>query len=376
VAPPMARRVLYVSKPIAPPFHDGTKCLVRDLSLNLRRYRGQIMTTPDTRDLGYAPREGHPGLGAAHVYRSSGGYTPTLAANARAAAFLVAESRADLWHFVFAPNPRTSAIGRMARAIRRIPVVQTVASAPRRFESSVFFGDIVVAQSTWTRDRIVEAFEREARRAPRVEVIPPPIGPLRARSAEAIAAVRHELGLPDGAPVLVYPGDLEVSHGAETVAAAVEEIARELPGSIVVFACRAKTARAPVIEAGLRARLAGARVRFVREVDLPALLGASSVVLFPVDDLWGKVDLPISLLEAMRLGVPVVALNDGPLADLAGAIRVPARDPAALAEAAVALVQDAAHRAAVVELARAGVSRLYDAGVVAAAYERLYDDLA
>lgn len=371
----MVRRVLYVSKPIAPPFHDGTKCLVRDLSLNLRRYGGEVMTMPGVKDLGYAPCAGHLGLRAARVYRSSGEYTPTLAANARAAAWLVAESRADIWHFVFAPNPRTSAIGRVARAIRGVPVVQTVASAPREFVPGVFFGDIVVAQSTWTRDRIVDAFRRESRRPPRLEVIPPPVGPIRAPSADAVRAVSRDLHLPTGAPIFVYPGDLEVSRGAETVASAVLPITRALPEAIVVFACRPKTAAAPELERALRARLPTPSVRFAREVDLPALLSASSVVLFPVDDLWGKVDLPISLLEAMRLGVPVVALNEGPLADLEGAVLVPARDPAALARAAVELVRSAAHRAAVVARARAGIGRLYDAPVVAAAYERLYDEL-
>ena len=175
--------------------------------------------------------------------------------------------------------------------------------------------------------------------------------------------------------MFVYPGDLEVSSGAETVARAVAPIVDALPSAVVVFACRPKTPEAPRIEALLRARLDARSVRFVREIDLPALLALASCVLFPVDDLYGKVDLPISLLEAMRLGVPVVALDSGPLADLREAVQVAAGDAGALAQSAVRLVTDHLFRGAVIAAGKRAVTERYDARGVAAAYERVYDEV-
>jgi len=371
----MDRSVLFVSKPIAPPFHDGTKCLVRDVALNLRRHRAVLMGAGAGTDLGDAPAPGSPGVSVAPVYGSSGRFSPTLSANARAALFLMARSRADIWHFVFAPNPRTSAVGRVARALRRVPVVQTVASPPRRFEPSLFFGDIVVAQSRWTLECIAAAFRASGRLPPRLELVPPPVGPLREPGRESIQRARAALDLPDGAPVLLYPGDLEVSRGAETVERAIPGIVQALPDAVVVFACRAKTAEAPRLAAALRRRLPARNARVVGEVDLLALLSTASVVLLPIDDLYGKVDLPISALEAMRLGVPVVALDQGPLADLTSAVRVAPGDAEAVARAAVALCLDPAHRSSVVEAGRQAIRSRHDASVVAAAYERLYEEL-
>jgi phosphatidylinositol alpha-1,6-mannosyltransferase len=377
----MPKRVLFVSKPVAPPFHDGTKCLVRDVALNLSRYEATVMVPHGATGLGQAPRAGHPGLHVAHVYADAGAYTPALADNARAAAYLAVGARADLWHFVFAPNPRSSAIGRIARAVRRTKVVQTVASAPRRFSPELFFGDAIVAQSNWTAARVVRALAEELetrsarRKIPLVRVIPPPVGPLREVRQEEIAAVARKLELPAGVPVFVYPGDLEVSTGADTVARAVPHLAHALPDSVVVFACRPKTPAAPRIEAELRTRLDPSRVRFSREIDLPALLARASVVLFPVDDLYGKVDLPISLLEAMSLGVPVVGLDSGPLADLAETVRLPAGDAEGLARSAVQLHGDRPFRERLVQAARRAVADRYDARVVAAAYERVYDEV-
>lgn len=378
----MPKRVLFVSKPIGPPFHDGTKCLVRDVALNLTRYEAQIMVPPGDLGLGYPPGPDHPGVTPARVYANSGSYAPALAANARAMAFLAVRARAELWHFVFAPNPRASVMARVARVLRRAKVVQTVASPPRHFTAGLFFGDVIVAQSNWTASRIVRALGDGpmslppwAARTPLIRVIPPPVGPLTAGNARAADAVARSLGLPASAPVFVYPGDLEVSTGAETVAGAVEPIVRALPSAVVVFACRPKTAEAPRIEAGLRARLDPGNVRFAREIDLPALLARTTAVLFPVDDLYGKVDLPISLLEAMRLGVPVVALDAGPLADLKESVQVPARDSHALAGAAIRLWKDPGLRENLVREGRLAVARRYDASVVAAAYERVYDEV-
>lgn len=367
-------RVLFVSKPVVPPFRDGTKCLVRDVSLHLTRYAPAVMSTDDRPPLS-ASAEGEHAVELLPVYRSAGSYAPALTANARAAAYLVLRSRAELWHFVFAPNPKSTAVGRVARAIRRVPVVQTVASAPRRFVPDVFFGDVVVAQSRATEAAIRDAFDAASRPAPRLRIVPPPLGPLTARTAAEVRTTIAPLDVPDGAPLFVYPGDLEVSTAADTVARAAPLIERALPHAVVVFACRQKTPAAARVEEELRARLDGHRVRFVRETDLLALYARTTAVLFPVDDLWGKVDLPIAVLEAMRLGVPVIAADVGPLLDLEGVVRVAPGDADGLAAGAVKLVTDNAHRARMIDEARRYVDARHDAAVVARAYETVYDEL-
>lgn len=374
IAPP---RVLFVSKPIAPPFHDGTKCLVRDIAVNLERSTPIVMSTPT------APRLERKAGGTVEIapaYRDSGAFTPSLAQNARAAAYLLARSRADVWHFVFAPNPKTSAMGRALRALRRVPVVQTVASPPRSFERarSLLFGDVVVAQSRWTRSQLESALDRAAvspPARPRVVVIPPPIGELTARTPEQQARARAELDIDPGVPVFVYPGDLETSTGARTVADLCSTLAAELPGAVIVFAYRAKTPAAPEIARQLAERLDRASTRFTSSpTDVLALISSATAVLFPVDDLWGKVDLPIVLLESMKLGVPVIAIDHGPLSDLAGAELVGYGDNEALGRTAVMMARDQSARDAVRERQLAAVHS-FEATRIAGLYEGLYLEL-
>ena len=130
------------------------------------------------------------------------------------------------------------------------------------------------------------------------------------------------------------------------------------------------------VEERLRRELAplGERVIFAGQVpSLPALLAASRLVLFPVDDLYGKVDLPLSVLEAQALGVPVVALQQGPLVELEGAVPLPSVDR--LAEVCLEVLGDERAWGQHQRLGRDAVARRHDPVAIAEAYEQVYDRL-
>ncbi len=369
--------VLYVSKPIAPPFQDGSKCLVRDVARNLTRLDPVVMSTPGAPPVLAAP--GARSVRLVPAYGTPGAFTPALSANLRAAAWLLVRSRASVWHFVFAPNPRTSAAGRALSRLRGTPVVQTVASPPRSFErpERLFFGDVVVAQSSWTRRAIEQSYERASLRAPRLVTIPPPVPELVVPSPNEIAAARARLELAPGTRYLVYPGDLETSSGAEVSAGLALQLAQRAPDLVTVFAYRRKTAQAAQMAERLSARLPRAQTRFAEDVpDILAVLAGAAAVIFPVDDLWGKVDLPIVLLEAMALGAPVIALDQGPLSDLCAGIKVPSLDLAAWRAEVEALLAEPRRAQIVAARQREALDARHRSSIVARAYEDLYLELA
>lgn len=366
---PMSPRVLFVSKPIAPPFHDGTKCLVRDVARELTRLEPVVLTTPE--GLSQLP----PGVTGRAVYGRSGTFAPALLDNARAALGLLTGPRDDLWHFVFAPNPRTGQVARALRALRRIPIVQTVASPPRRFEQlqRLIFGDELVVQSRATEASLSRAAASEGFALPPVTVLPPPVPALAPPSPERVQAARAELGLLPHERIVLYPGDLEVSSGAALTKQLVEPLRARLPGAVVVFAYRNKTPTAAERAAELGRALAGQRVKISDWVrDMHALLGASDIVIFPVDDLWGKVDQPIVLLEAMALGTPCLVLDHGPLRDIEGAEKVANLDPTAWLESIARVLESSERRAEITSRGRAAATTVYASGVVARGYEAIY----
>lgn len=361
-------RVLFVSKPIAPPFHDGSKCLVRDVASQLRDFSPVVLTTPD--GLHALPA----GVNGRAVYGHGGAFAPALLDNARAALSLLVGPREALWHFVFAPNPRTGQVARALRALRRVPIVQTVASPPRRFEGlgKLLFGDQIVVQSRATEQKLLAAAHAEGFRLPPLSVVPPPVAQLARPSADSVARARAELALGANDRIILYPGDLEVSSGAEVTRELVAPLCQRFPDAVVVFAYRNKTPAAAQRASLLKQHLHGQRVRFSDRVsNMHALLVASEIVIFPVDDLWGKVDQPIVLLEALALGVPCAVLDQGPLRDVEGAAKVLTIDSAAWL-AAVTRLSEPTTRARVVAEGRRAAECVYASGVVARAYEAIY----
>lgn len=363
-------KVLLVSKPVEPPWNDSSKNLVRDLVLGLNRY--------DAVALG---RQGGPTeLGRARiesVYPAGGSFSLGLAEQARVALRLLTGSRADLFHFFFAPNPKSSAVARLTSGVRRVRTVQTVCSVPRDDAAldRVLFADRIVVLSSHTEARFRDAgiaAERLARIAPAV----PKLEPAR---AEERATTRRSFGLPVDAPVVVYPGDLEFGSGARLTLEAHATLPRD---AHLVLACRAKTERARGHEQELKTRAAelglGERVTFTGETrQIYELLAAADVVALPSEVAYAKMDYPLVLLEAMMLARPVIVCSGTPAAELAtggGALAVPPDAGALGAELAHLLGDDGARRA-LGERARDVALTEHDQSAMARAYESVYDSL-
>jgi len=370
-------RVLMVSKPVAPPWHDSSKNLVRDVAGHLSRHSAVLMTR---KDASRALRETS-GLEQADlrfVYAAGGQFAPALADQARVLASLLTGRREDLWHFFFAPNPRSSTAARVAARLRSIRTVQTVCSAPLPHVdlTRVLFADRVVVVSRHTEARLLAAGIARAR----VRRIPPAVAPLEPFDGAARAATRERLGLPLEAPLIVYPGDLEVSKGAERSLRL--HAALEARDAQLVLACRAKTAHAHEARIRLEALAkelgASERVRFIGETpDIHALLACSDVIVLPSEDLYAKMDLPLVLIEAMLLERPVIVLEGTAAAELAddGAARASAADIAQLSALTSALLADPRARAELGARGRAAALARYRPQTVAAQYESLYDEL-
>lgn len=363
-------RVLFVSKPICRPLHDGSQCLVRDVACHLKDAQASVM--------GVRGAE-HPfdadgrSVEVRAVYSARGRFAPSTLQNARALLHLLTERRADVWHFVFAANPRTTAVLKQLRRVRHTPALQTIASPPRSFEqpSELLFGDRIVVQSEWTRRKLLEhAPDRD------ISVIPPSAPNVTPPSDASVSELRNALSIPKDVPVLVYPGDLEFSQGSRYFADLVAELGQKQSDCVFVYACRAKTPKAAEVEAALKQRLAGRNVRFTGELpSLLPLLSLATLVVFPTDSAYGKVDIPIALLEAMRLSVPVLSFDFGPLAELRGNVRLPLGDAAALVEATQQLIDDTAKRESVAASQREFLDRSLSPQNAAEQYERLYAQL-
>ncbi len=354
--------VLFVSKPVAPPWTDSNKNLVRDLSRALVRYHPRVLVPSG------APLAG---VTSEQLYEGAGEYAPAFAANARVMARLLVGRRSDIWHFFFAPNPVTLLAGRAAKLAKGTPTVHTIASAPDSLEavSGELFADTVVVLSQHTKARLEKVGVKSRVIAP--ALLPPEVSEGRVVATRA----RYKL---EGRYAL-YAGDLEFGDGAQTfVRAAAADKERELR---YVVASRPKTAKAHDARARLEreARELGADLVWLGEIDdIHALVKGASVLSLVTDTLHAKMDWPLVVLEALALGVPSLVGEGTAAAELkASGACEPIRtgDPRALGFALRAWSE---RNDAVRSRLESGARWVQDhcgPSVVAAQYEDVYDDV-
>lgn len=213
----------------------------------------------------------------------------------------------------------------------------------------------------------------------RHEIVLPGVDPARFASADP-ARARRALGLRDDAPLVVTIARLQAFKGHETLLEAAPAMLAAHPGARLAVVGGTPFGRETGFADHLRRRAAdlGVDNKVVFTGEIPDqlrddLLAAAWVYVHPARyEPFG-----IAVVEAMAAGVPVVAADaDGPRRTVADAgILVPAGDATALARAVVALLDDPERRAALGAAGRSRVATQLSLDRMAAALERIYDEL-
>jgi glycosyltransferase involved in cell wall biosynthesis len=293
---------------------------------------------------------------------------------------LVAILRAEKPDLVHAHMPISGFLARLAARIAGVPKVaytchgflfnHASSSLPRRGLSFVM---------EWIAGRVTDVFltvsEAEARDARRLHIASH-AEPVRNGRDPAIFhpnprardRIRAELGVPRDRIVVIAVSRLVWHKGYPELAAAM----RSAPeAELWVVGERLESDRGADMAALLRAAGLGYRLRMLGyRTDIPALLAAADIFTLP-SRFEG---LPMSVIEAMLTGLPVVATNvRGPaeqVVDGVTGLSVPAGDPAALGSALARLVRDPELR---VRMGQAGRRRALDNYVEAKVLARTLD---
>ena len=217
--------------------------------------------------------------------------------------------------------------------------------------------------ATFRRQQAVIAVSAEVARSvgprawPRVHVIPNGVDveALRGAALDREPA-RDALGLPRSGPIVGSIGGVSAKKGYVHLVGAATTLLERIPDAtvaIVGLEVDARPVRAAIAEAGLERSvlLLGYQPRAAR------LLRAFDVLAMP--SLYEG--MPVSLLEAMAVGVPVVATRVGGVPELVTSghdgVLVAPGDPSALAAALEDLLRDPSRRAALTAAASSTVTR-------------------
>ncbi len=319
------------------------------LAVNLPRDRFDVWLCT-SRLAGGEPLEELLASGARHVHL---GRTATfdLAGHRRFAALLRA-LRPDVLHaHMYGSNVWGSIFGRVFRVPAVVAHEHTWSyegQYVRRVVDGLVIGrlaDAFLAVSSADAERM-HRLERVPRA--KIEVVPNAWSP---RPAAAAGDLRTELGIPAGAAVAAAVMLMRPQKRLDVLLDAFARLRANLPDARLIVAGDGEERAA--VEAGIVRRGLGAAVHLLGYREDTAAVWAAADVMVMSSDFEG---MPLSLLEALAAGVPVVATNVGGIPDVVDercSILVERRDPEALARGLATVLSDPDRRAAMAVAARA-----------------------
>lgn len=362
---------LLTSHPVAPPWNSGDKNLARTLLLGEAGVDFSFIG--DRADPSPWPQRHH------RVQMRSGGFAPSAVEKLRLFGHLLRGApRADAAHLIvsFQSSRVTPRLLGGLPLLRERPFLATCPSGQFHPLPLLQRARGVVALSARTAKKLREDG------VARVEHIPPGVD-LERFTPQPVEDGWAHLDVGEG-PFLLFAGHHDRFGGLEQALDVVAAVRRRVPAVRLIAAMRHRPSED---QADMRERLAamvrerdleGAVVELGGLANMLAAILAAHAVIFQPSRLGLKMELPLTLLEALACGRPVVVNDLETLPEIGGPPAVRVGDPGdpAVVDHLVSLLHDPGYFDECSGAARALAVERYDAAAMVRRYAELYRGLS
>lgn len=368
-----------ITKPLSPPWNDSAVNLPKYVVEHSSRTAFHILTEKE-KEKDILPNSDRVSVDG--IYHSSKSFHLGFLNKSRLFIYLISQLSLSkqnvdkrIFHFFFTPTQFSSrTISMLPWRQKNTRLIHTITSCPNFIKgqkiSSLFIKNTeVITLSDHTRRILESALDRPVKRI--YPGIPLPETPIQSD----IEAARKAVGFETGLVYLIYPGDLYFAGAMPFWRAALPTWRVRFPHVRLVMVSRPKhsldkTCRDEIMRVG------GDMVIFRDDViDIKRLLIAGDIVIFPVKSLYGKMDFPLALLEAMALGKPAIVSSISSLqelADFGGAIAADSDRPDSFTDAIELLLASTEKYQSIGFEGAKVVKQYFNAKKMAEAYENLY----
>ncbi len=369
--------VLYVTRPLCPPWDEASKNFAHDLAKHIHTAHLTIMTSGHVSDV-------PPDVTQADIYS----LCPFGTRQKLESLWYQYRHRADfdIAHYFFTPTKLNSFLIRTFLRSARTRTIQTVATLRDDLLSEEDFHNILFADRlvTYTRFAMHKlqrmGFTNVSHAYPGID-----LGHFTPDTKDP--ALLAHFNLTPQHTIIMYPGEYIRLGATDTILDAMEAYWRsdapEAAHTVLMLALRVKNAADAQKKLAVQERLArngfAERVIYTDTVhDMRGLYNLADIVLFPVANMHGKFDVPLALIEAYACGKPTIVSDIPRLAEFTNtdiSAIIKSEDPAALTVALTRLIRDASLRTALGNAARAFATAHFDITKTATHYEDLYRTL-
>ena len=241
--------------------------------------------------------------------------------------------------------------------------------------------DVIVSPSEYLRSRLMKIGLAEED----ILQVVPALAPAMLRDLPSKADARAALSLPQDAPVVLFLGNYSPWKGADVLLKAFERVRRSVPDAVLLTAWGepyewSGNRRAELLDLVQALGLQGSVRQSGILPDVRVALRAADVLASPFRCTCKVLDYPLSILEAMACGLPVVSTSVGGIPEILGrdgrGTTVPPGDEGALADALAGLLADPAEARGIGARGHAWVRERFAVDGVGRALDALYSGLS
>lgn len=370
------KTVLLATRPLVPPWDEASKNFAYFLAKSITKHQVTVFTTP-------SPLPDLPGnviqdpcYTGAHLDFNQKLRLLNALRNHR--------NHFDITHYLFTPTRRNTSMIKFLSRPTHGKTIQTIATLredlykPSELKE-LFFADHLVVYSDYSKMRLEKlGFTNVTRIYPGIDL---GLYSPRAKDIEAMKL----FGITHQNFVVMYPGEYMRLGATDMLADWLIEHYQKNPTSDMkfVFACRIKHDDDAMKKNEIKHRFEQAGI--LKHIiftdtysDMPTLYSLADVVIFPVNDMRGKFDVPLVIIEAYACGKPVI-LSDLPIfGEFSGnefCVTIPRGSTADLSEKLAYLKDNKESRDTIGRNARAFVEQNFDLKKTVDEYEALYETL-
>lgn len=370
------KKILLITRPITPPWDEASKNFAFFLAKNIPDFTIGLLTKGSVSNL-------------------PSNVEQTLIYTANNFSFLqkirlllnlkFLKNKFNILHFLFTPTRLNSLLIKsiLCCGERRCRTIQTIATLREDLYSNeeikkMIFGDLVITYSDYAKNKLVSLGFKNVQR------IYPGIDLDLYRKKEKNPEHMKKYGLSDSDFVINFTGEYSRLGAIDDVAISFIEISKLIPTSKLSLAVRIKNCediekKKGVIEIFKRNNLLD-RVIFHDDgtYEMSDIYNLCDISIFPVQDMNGKFDVPLAVIEAMACEKPVIISKIPILEEFAkedNSVKIEKSNMSELKLKIMDLYDNPKKRISIGKEARKYVEENFDIKKIAEKYKDIYEKL-
>jgi glycosyltransferase involved in cell wall biosynthesis len=370
------KKILLVTRPIAPPWDEASKNFAFFLAKNISDLKIGLLTKGTLTDL---PQN----ILQKPIYTANNfsfWQKMKLLINLR-----TLKNEFDILHFLFTPTKQNSClIKRFVNCKQKnFRTIQTVATLREDLYSdaeikNMLFGDMIITYSDYAKNKLTSiGFENVQRIYPGVDLE-------YYRKKEKASEGMKKYGFSESDFIINFTGEYTRLGAMDDVVQSFIEISKSIPNAKLSLAPRIKNDR----DAEKKREIVGIfkknnlleKVAFHDDgsYEMPDIYNLCDISIFPVRDMVGKFDVPLAVIEAMACEKPVIISDLPILGEFAkedNSVRIEKGNVAELNAKILDLYNNLEKRNSIGKNARKYVEENFDIRKIAEQYKDVYKKL-